>query len=125
MAHARKPGQHVNYPPNIYDIRGTGNIGGIANWAIIIHRIPKKQAVTEFAEEVYTPYFSFKIAKNRINGRIYTFYGEYINNQVNIVQPHLVEEATKVPGGSVSEKLNKTKLSIAKLPLEEVQQTSW
>jgi hypothetical protein len=51
MAHARKPGQNNNYPPNIYDIRGTGNIGGISNWAIIIHRIPKKKISGEFNEE--------------------------------------------------------------------------
>ena len=122
MAHARKPGQNNNYPPNIYDIRGTGNIGGISNWAIIIHRIPKKKISGEFNEEEYTPYFSFKIAKNRINGKIYTFYGEYVNNQINLISPKIVDEATKtlVTLSAPSNRIKKEMIEIPEIkPLEQ------
>jgi archaellum biogenesis ATPase FlaH len=95
MAHSRKPAQHVYTPPTAYDIRGTGNIVGISNWAVIIHRVPKKKVHDEFAEEEYTPYFLFKVVKNRINGRIYTFYGEYVNNVLKLVTPQMVKDATR------------------------------
>lgn len=95
LSSMRKPpstGNNKKEHGDLFDIKGSGSITSTSNLAILVSRITHKKAGDRESSD-YTPYSRYKIEKNRLNGEEFTFYGEYVGEDLVETPWEVVEHA--------------------------------